>query len=206
MFSTLNKQRERNGQHCYRPVSGSLHYMDSTSSDISTPTRTPNPKQAQSPSDFTFRCPDATDGAAVFQLVRDCKPLDENSMYCNLLQCSHFSSTSIAAEANGQLAGFISGYRLPEQPDTLFVWQVAVHPDFRGKRLATQMLETLLRRIGDVHYLHTTITPDNLASWNTFRRLAQDLGATLNSQTFFDKDAHFGGVHDSEELVVIGPF
>jgi len=159
-----------------------------------------------SPSDFVFRCPEAEDGPAVFQLIRDCKPLDENSMYCNLLQCSHFSQTSIAAEREGRLAGFISGYRLPQQADTLFVWQVAVHADFRGQRLASRMLEQLIQRQGGVQYLHTTITADNTASWNTFKRLAHDLGAELKSHTLFDKQQHFGGAHDSEELVVIGPF
>ena len=38
-----------------------------------------------------LRVPTAEDGSAIWELVRSCKPLDENSMYCNLLQCDHFA-------------------------------------------------------------------------------------------------------------------
>ncbi|WP_221792970.1 diaminobutyrate acetyltransferase [Oceanobacter mangrovi] len=157
--------------------------------------------------DFVFRKPSSTDGSAVFWLIDQCKPLDVNSMYCNLLQCSHFRDTAILAEQNGQLAGFVSGYRLPERPEVLFVWQLAVAPSARGQGLASQMLLQLLQRLGaDVRYLHTSITPSNLASWNTFRKLASSLDTELSTSVMFDQQQHFGGAHDSEELLEIGPF
>ena len=80
-----------------------------------------------------LRQPTATDGANLFELVAQCPPLDGNSMYCNLLQCSHFADTSVAAETDGELVGFISAYRVPERRDTLFVWQVAVGASARGR-------------------------------------------------------------------------
>lgn len=156
---------------------------------------------------IVLRKPVPTDGSSVYALVERCKPLDVNSMYCNLLQCTHFADTSVLAENNGQTLGFISGYRLPDQPNTLFVWQVAVDAAARGQGLAVRMLLDLLQRQpGQVMHLHTTITAGNEASWNTFRRLAERLNAPLNSQNFFDHERHFGGAHDSEMLVHIGPF
>jgi len=158
-------------------------------------------------SEFVFRKPESTDGSVVFELVDNCKPLDVNSMYCNLLQCSHFRDTAVLAERDGQIAGFISGYRLPERPEVLFVWQVAVAPSARGRGLASRMLRALLTRLeGEVSYVHTTITPSNEASWNTFRKLARDLDTELTSTVMFERDAHFGGAHDTEELLEIGPF
>ncbi len=54
-----------------------------------------------------LREPEAEDGADIWALVRDCKPLDENSMYCNLIQCDHFSDTCIVAELDDEIvAGF----------------------------------------------------------------------------------------------------
>ncbi|WP_430460962.1 diaminobutyrate acetyltransferase [Thalassolituus sp. LLYu03] len=157
--------------------------------------------------EFTFRSPNSRDGARVHQLISQCPPLDTNSLYCNLLQCLHFADTSLIAEDNGLLAGFISGYRLPQQPDTLFVWQVAVSEQARGKGLASRMLLELLRRQhGAVKHLHTTITLNNNASWQTFRRLAASLNAPLNSQELFSREQHFAGAHDAEHLVHIGPF
>ncbi len=157
--------------------------------------------------DVVFREPTRDDGAAVFDLIERCKPLDTNSMYCNLLQCHHFKRTSVIALYDGDVVGFISGYRLPEQLDTLFVWQVAVDSRMRGQGLASRMLRSVLQRQGHaVRYLHTSITANNTASWNTFKRLALDLGAPLTTQVMFEREQHFDSRHDTESLVVIGPF
>ena len=51
----------------------------------------------------TLRKPNSTDGFALNNLVERCKPLDTNSVYCNLLQCSHFRNTSVLAEEKGNL-------------------------------------------------------------------------------------------------------
>jgi L-2,4-diaminobutyric acid acetyltransferase len=144
----------------------------------------------------------------VFRLVERCPPLDANSSYCNFLQCGHFAQTSVAAEMNGELVGFISGYKKPEQQDTLFVWQVAVDERARGQGLASKMLLHILQRPNcqSVNHLETTITEDNKGSWALFERLAKTLDADLNSSIFLDKKKHFDGLHDSEALVTIGPF
>jgi L-2,4-diaminobutyric acid acetyltransferase len=157
---------------------------------------------------MVFRSPSLSDGMAVFQLVEKCPPLDTNSSYCNLLQCSHFSSTSVAALVDGELVGFVSGYAIPERPDTLFVWQVAVAEKARGIGLASRMLTHILGRshCTGIAYLETTITEDNQASWALFEGLAKGLSADLQSSGWMDREAHFSGQHDSEALVRIGPF
>jgi len=157
-----------------------------------------------------LRAPIDTDGAALHELVAACPPLDENSRYCNLLQCGHFAGTSVVAQwqASGQLAGAITGYRLPDDPSVLFVWQVAVHPDARGLGLGRAMLEHLVERCGPdgVTSMQTTITEDNEASWAMFRSLARHAGAEFQHDLGFCRDRHFAGQHDSEFLVRIGPF
>ena len=82
----------------------------------------------------------------MWALIQACKPLDENSIYCNLIQCDHFADTCILAELDGTPVGWISGYLLPDATDTLFIWQVAVAEEARGLGLASQMLDRLLRR------------------------------------------------------------
>lgn len=140
------------------------------------------------------------------QLIARCPPLDQNSRYCNLLQVSHFRDTAIVAEANGCLRGFITGYRIPTHPRTLFVWQVGVAPESRGQGLALQLLEALLARAADVDTLETTVTPDNRASMTTFSRLADRLHAPIAETVMFSKQHHFDGAHDDEVLLTIGPF
>lgn len=154
-----------------------------------------------------LRTPVAADGSALSSLVSKCPPLDVNSVYCNLLQCTHFAGTSIAAEAQGVLAGFISGYLVPASSDTLFVWQVAVAPEFRGQGLATRMLDALLARPAclRVRYLETTVTDANKASLALFDAFARKHKVQLTSEPHFDQTLHFNGRHDSERLLRIGP-
>lgn len=157
--------------------------------------------------EFTFYQPSMDDGWDVSQLIGVCPPLDTNSVYCNLLQCHHFASTSVAVRKYDDLVGFISAYRVPDKPETLFVWQVAVAESARGHGLATRMIEHILAREAclDCTFIDTTITEDNEASWALFGRVAKHYGAPLRSEELFTKAQHFAGQHDTELLVTIGP-
>lgn len=151
--------------------------------------------------------PVATQGMALHCLVAACPPLDPNSVYCNLLHCSHFAATSVAAVRDGELVGFISGYCIPARPDTLFVWQVAVADSARGQGLAGRMLDHIVGResLAHVQFVETTVTPDNQASWALFESFAKRHGTVLERTVAFDKEQHFDGCHDSEWLARIGP-
>lgn len=157
---------------------------------------------------ITFRKPESQDGNRVHKLISECKPLDENSMYCNLLQCTHFADTCVAAEMDGDLVGFISAYLPPKQQNALFVWQVAVHQKARGKGLAKRMLAEILGRdeCADVQFIETTITPDNEASWGMFRSFAYQRSMPTEEFILFDSRLHFAGEHKDEYLLRIGPF
>ena len=154
-----------------------------------------------------MRKPNAGDGLALHSLVRDSPPLDENSVYCNLLQCAHFSETSIVADSPDKLLGFITGYLIPSRPDTLFVWQVAIDEQARGQGLATRMLKQMLDRpiCKRIVWLETTVTEANKASMALFQGLAAKLQTKMTSAILFDQTEHFGGKHDSERLLRIGP-
>ncbi len=148
------------------------------------------------------------DGADVHDLIAACPPLDTNSLYMNLIQCSHFAQTCALARRDGEAIGWMSGHEMPGDPETFFLWQVAVHEKGRGQRLAHRMLAEILARprAKPFRSLRTTITPDNAASWGLFRSIARALDAPLAPQDGFDRARHFRGRHDSERLVTIGPF
>lgn len=152
-----------------------------------------------------LRKPTVEDGSDVWELISACKPLDENSMYFNLIQCDHFADTCILAEREGRIVGWISGHIPPEKPDALFVWQVAVSPEARGLGLAGRMLRALFDRpeLAEVTRIETTITRDNKPSWGLFRAFAKKRGGTLTHAPHFEKAAHFDGNHATEYLVNI---
>ncbi len=157
--------------------------------------------------EVTIQTPESTDGFELNRLIKKSPPLDPNSVYCNLLQCTHFQDTCICAKSDGKLIGFVSGYLLPAKPNTLFVWQVVVAEAGRGQGLASRMLQALLKQPAckQVEFIETTITPDNAASQALFRRLAETLSTHAKILPGFDKEQHFAGQHESEELWRIGP-
>lgn len=157
--------------------------------------------------DYILRSPTLEDGIKLHRLVESCPPLDTNSSYCNLLQCSHFAATSVVIESNGDIVGAISGYLVPERPDTLFIWQVAVCESMRGLGLALKMVHYLIGQTAcnAVSYIETTITEDNTASWKLFDKVAALVAADMDSSVWMDKTRHFAGQHASEKLVRIGP-
>jgi len=154
-----------------------------------------------------FRPPRAQDARAVFDLVKASPPLDPNSLYCNLLQCTHFAATCLIAERGGKVVGWVSAYRPPDAPDTLFVWQIAVDAAARGEGLGGSLLDRLLHlpAVRGVSRIATTVTPSNHASRRMFAGLARRHGLEADVHPWFGAAVHFGGTHESEELISIGP-
>ncbi|GAB6097462.1 diaminobutyrate acetyltransferase [Desulfatiferula olefinivorans] len=155
-----------------------------------------------------FRHPTAEDGRFMHDLAIRSRTLDVNSCYHYLIMGRHFSQTSMAAESGGRIVGFVTGYIPPEAPDTLFIWQVAVDGECRGKGIALAMLETLTRALSGrrLSYLDTTITADNAASIALFTALARTVGAPYAfNDTFFSEGLFGKSGHAPETLFRIGP-
>jgi len=157
---------------------------------------------------LTIRSPQPTDGVAIHKLIRNSAFVDNNSLYLYLLVASHHAHTSAIAERNGETVGVITAYILPQRPDTLFIWQVAVDPMMRRQGLARAMLKFIVQGqvCRNIRYLETTVTAANSASGNLFKTFAKSMGCPLSESVMFERNLHFRGLHDSENLLKIGPF
>lgn len=141
----------------------------------------------------------------MWRMARDSGTLDLNSSYAYLLWCRDFAATSVVATVAGEPAGFVSGYRRPDEPETLMVWQVAVDERHRGHGLARRLLDGLVDGLDrPVTALETTITADNEASIALFSSFARDRGADVVRERGFDADTFPDG-HDAELLFRIAP-
>jgi L-2,4-diaminobutyric acid acetyltransferase len=192
-----------------------------------------HPADASGLDDIVVRPPTVADGGALWSLAREAGGLDVNSSYAYLLWCRDFAATSIVAAATAgsgtggsgtagsgvagagsagsgaaeALAGFVTGYRRPDDPDTLLVWQVAVHPGARGRGVAGRMLDALVDRLrpAGLARVETSVTPGNEASRQMFASFARRHGATIDETVLFGADA-FPDAHEPECLLRIGPF
>jgi len=167
-----------------------------------------NETRFDNPNELSFEKPSIEDGIAIWRLVGDSKPLDLNSPYNYLLLCKHFSETCVVARNGRRLCGFISAYLHPQKPDTIFVWQVAVHLHGRKCRVGSRMLQALLKRdvCRNVRFLETTVSPSNKPSRGLFYSLARDLHATVNEELFMSREDFGQTDHEEEVLLQVGPF
>ncbi|UQB41314.1 diaminobutyrate acetyltransferase [Thiomicrospira microaerophila] len=151
---------------------------------------------------ITIRPPCLKDGAAITRLVKESQTLDVNSSYLYFLLSDHFSQTCAIAEVNNRAVGFVTAYRLPDNPDVLFVWQVAVDPAMRGQGLAMRLLQNLAARdwFDQIRKVQCTISPSNQASNALFFKWANSLGAELQITDYLTTD-HLGDGHEAEPLV-----
>lgn len=124
----------------------------------------------------SLRPPQTADGASLWRIAKDSQVLDVNSSYYYLLWCRDFSETTVIAELDGEPVGFVNGYRRPDSPTTLMVWQVAVTEAARGHGLASRMLDHLVART-KAEALETTIADHNEASLRLFASFAKRYGA-----------------------------
>jgi L-2,4-diaminobutyric acid acetyltransferase len=114
----------------------------------------------------------------------------------------------VVAEEGGELLGAVIGFRPPDAPDTLFVWQIMVAERGRNRGLGRRMLLWLARHNAapGVRYLAATVTPSNQASQRMFRGFARAVGAACEESLLFPAALFPGGGHEEERLFRIGPF
>lgn len=178
-------------------------------SDSMANTQAANSKARQPLLELQFCRPKPGDAVAISRLLRSCPSLDRNSHYAQLLLCWHFAETCVlATDEAGRAAGFVSAYRLPERPEVLFVWQIAVAEFVRGRGVAKRLLDELLTReaVRGVTCLEATVTPSNTASRRLFASWARERGVSCTVTAglgveLFSKDEP----HEPEELIHIGP-
>jgi len=153
-----------------------------------------------------MRAPQVSDAAEIWQIAKDSRVLDTNSSYAYLLWCRDFPGTTVVAEVDGKIVGFVIGYLRPERPGAVFVWQVAVSADQRGRGTGTAMIENLLDRVAPhgVTAMETTISPDNPASIAMFAAVARHRDAEFTKRPLFEPDV-FPDEHAAEDLYEISP-
>jgi L-2,4-diaminobutyric acid acetyltransferase len=150
---------------------------------------------------WRLRGPEPGDAPALWALAGACG-LDRNSHYAYALLGRYFvDSCRVTEDAEANVIGFVSGFRVPADPGVLFVWQVAVAPHQRGRGIAGRMLDDLADRL-DIHTLEASVTPRNTASMTLFRAFGTRRGGMAVETPLFGPEL-LGPGHEPEILVRI---
>lgn len=163
-------------------------------------------KYQQNVEALQYRCARPEDGMAVWKLVQASGTLEANTAYFYLIFCSDFAQTCLIAEHAGQPVGVIVGYHPPNESDTVFCWQIGVHPDWRGRGVASRLLAQWLQLPANqkVRYVTATVATDNVASDRLFRSFARRLEVDCDVKEHFTESLIEPG-HAPEPLYRIGP-
>lgn len=164
--------------------------------------------RGRSGDDTTVRRPRLEDSPGLHDLVRRVPPLAENSVYCNLLHCTHFAETCAVAERRGELVAFVTGYLHPQRPDSYFLWQIGVHEHGRGQRLPLRMIQHVLARpvCSHVTTLEASVSATNDASRAMFESIAKAEGARFERHRGYYPPEVFGADNTlAEDLLRIHP-
>mgnify|MGYP003643211368 CR=1 FL=1 len=110
----------------------------------------------------------------------------------------------VATEADDDApVAFVTAFRRPDDPSTVFVWQIGVDAAHRRQGIAGALLDQLVERTGATH-LEATVTPSNVASETLFRRFGARNGAPVATDELFAEELFPPG-HEAEHLFRIGP-
>lgn len=135
--------------------------------------------------EFDMFRPALTDGAKIWELVKGSQSLELNTAYAYLLLASHFRSTTVIACEKQRVVGFVAGYRLPEASHVLFVWQVGVATEARGKGVASALVDTLVLNTPDIKFIEATVAPSNKASLALFSSFAKRWRTQMKCRPMF---------------------
>jgi diaminobutyrate acetyltransferase len=166
---------------------------------------TKHAEQSQTHQPVRLRNPNLDDGATLWHLAKESNALDLNSPYAYLMWCDMFAKTSLVAEVEGLPAAFLMGFHPPGKEEVLFVWQVAVADKYRGRGLASRMLDKLVESSESINAVEASVTASNLASTKLFHSLALRHGCACSQREFISADHFPGPGHESETIFHIGP-
>jgi L-2,4-diaminobutyric acid acetyltransferase len=133
--------------------------------------------------------------------------VDRNSPYSYLMLCEFFSDTCAVATVDDRIVGFATGFRLPADADTLFIWQIATDPTVRNLGVGSALLDHLvdIPTVPRTRFLEATVTPDNAASLRLFRSFSTRRDAPCAEAPLFTS-TDFPTPHAPEHRLRIGPF
>lgn len=155
------------------------------------------------PASLAYRYARREDASALWSLAK-ANGLDENSPYAYLLWAEYFrDSLIVAADADDAPVGFVTAFLRPDEPTTVFVWQIGVDDSHRRRGIAGRLLDELFERTGAT-VLEATVTPSNSASETLFRRFGDRHGLPVTVEPLFGEELFPPG-HEAERRFRIGP-
>jgi len=117
-----------------------------------------------------------SDIQSIINLLNDCKPyVHPHHEYVYWILGNFYQSTTFVCVESERLIGFICGLPSIDQ-STIFVWQVCIHPDFRGRGIGLGLIKLLFESSEQFGFnnLQLSITANNSISKSMFKKFSEN--------------------------------
>ncbi|MFF2554208.1 GNAT family N-acetyltransferase [Nocardia sp. NPDC058058] len=93
----------------------------------------------------------------------------------------HFARTSLIAEQDGELAGFLIGFPSPDNPIEAYIHFAGIHPDHRGTGLARQLYDRFVTtaKAAGRQSIRAITSPNNDASIAFHKAMGFDVAGPI---------------------------
>jgi len=111
----------------------------------------------------------------LLEFVKNCKPLTEHTLYTYWVLSRYFPNICFLCENESrELIGAITGVISAKNQEHAFIWQIGVRLDYRRKGIATSLIDKFVNKCTQlgISYIEFTIEPNNVASFNLFKKYA----------------------------------
>lgn len=106
------------------------------------------------------------DASTLRFLAMHCEPLDVHTPYTYWVVAKHYGDGSFILVDNEKPIGFITTV---ETDSLLFVWQIGILHEYRGRGLSQRLIEAVFNyAVQKQKNMEVTIAEDNLASYSAF--------------------------------------
>lgn len=111
-----------------------------------------------------------TDNALLRHLAKQCPTLDLHTPYTYWVNTYYFNKSSFILEDDGKPIGYIMALNTP---DAVFVWQIGIIKEYRGKGLSYKLVSAVMEYAKNINKpIEVTIASTNIGSFNAFKSAA----------------------------------
>ena len=119
-----------------------------------------------------FRTAHQGDFLAVHRFVASCQGLERYAEHFYKIMLRYFGEGCYIAEQDGEIIGWILGFKTYNAPGTYFLWQIGIKPGLQGRGIGRSLLRYAEKEIESLgcSRIELTIDPENTPSQKLFEK------------------------------------
>lgn len=122
---------------------------------------------------MTITTPSNDDFIEIQKLIGELKGLVQHPVHFYKIMIHYFGNSFFIIKKDDKIIGFVWGFVSQTNKDILFLWQIGVIKEFRGKNIAQKLVERFIEYAKDNNCkkVHATVETGNIASWKMFEKM-----------------------------------